>query len=548
MIARYAFNELLELHRGLGDPARLHPADRDHGVRDHGLLRRALRAAGGRAAGVPVRRRGRSSGVACHAHPRRGLQALRAGRVRRARRPRAADGDRRPRARAAAQPGGADRPGEPRRRAVARGPALRLHAHARGVHRRRRVLRAGGRGRGRAQGPQAADRRRACSPWSSPTSASRWWRPARCRSGTCGAAARTSTSTRRCSASAGLRRGVAARAAARTDRHRRSRSWCIACNAAMLGLSRLGYSLALNRQIPSAIGRLHPTRATPVVMIAVGALLAIAAADPGRPRAPGRDLRVRRDDLVHDRALSVIRLRWREPDRDRPFKIPLNVRVGRGELPVSAALGAVLSFAALRGVHRSCTATAAGRAPGWMASGSRSTSPTGSSEGKPILKRVTVPERALTRPGRQGRVRLDPRARARAPARRRHHADRRAAVRGGERRRGRGRRGDRGGVGVRGADGAADRRAGARRGPQARAQGARARQGGGGGVRGRRGRHRHRARAAAPARRSSARRSAAASRRSCWPRRSRRACAAGRCWAASGGCATRSWARRRATW
>ena len=48
----------------------------------------------------------------------------------------------------------------------------------------------------------------------------------------------------------------------------------------MLGLSRLGYSLALNRQIPSAIGRLHPTRATPVVIIGVGALLAIVLLIP----------------------------------------------------------------------------------------------------------------------------------------------------------------------------------------------------------------------------------------------------------------------------
>ena len=29
-------------------------------------------------------------------------------------------------------------------------------------------------------------------------------------------------------------------------------------NAAMLGLSRLGYSLAVNRQIPSAVGRAAP--------------------------------------------------------------------------------------------------------------------------------------------------------------------------------------------------------------------------------------------------------------------------------------------------
>ena len=53
---------------------------------------------------------------------------------------------------------------------------------------------------------------------------------------------------------------------------------------------------------------------------------------------------------------------------------------------------------------------------------------------------------------------------------------------------------------------------------------------------------------AAPARRSCTRPSAAASRRSCSPPRSRPACAAACASAASRGCATRSWARRPATW
>ena len=43
-------------------------------------------------------------------------------------------------------------------------------------------------------------------------------------------------------------------------------------NAAMLGLSRLSYSLATNRQIPSALGRLHPRRSTPYVVIAIAAV------------------------------------------------------------------------------------------------------------------------------------------------------------------------------------------------------------------------------------------------------------------------------------
>ena len=170
----------------------------------------------------------------------------------------------------------------------------------------------------------------------------------------------------------------------------------IACNAAMLGLSRLGYSLALNRQIPSAIGRLHPTRATPVVIICVGALLAILLLIPADVEflasiyAFGATISF---TIVH---LSVIRLRWLEPDRDRPFRIPVNIRIGRGQLPVTAALGAVLSFAALVAV---ITLHGDGRwaGAGWMTFGIVLYVAYRLSENKPILKRVTIPERALTR-------------------------------------------------------------------------------------------------------------------------------------------------------
>ncbi|HEY5390011.1 MAG TPA: APC family permease, partial [Solirubrobacteraceae bacterium] len=51
-----------------------------------------------------------------------------------------------------------------------------------------------------------------------------------------------------------------------------------AARAAMLGLSRLAFSLATNRQIPSALGRLHPQRSTPFVLIAIAAIVAGALA------------------------------------------------------------------------------------------------------------------------------------------------------------------------------------------------------------------------------------------------------------------------------
>ena len=151
----------------------------------------------------------------------------------------------------------------------------------------------------------------------------------------------------------------------------------IACNAAMLGLSRLGYSLALNRQIPSAIGRLHPKRATPVVIIVAGALLAILLLIPADVEflasiyAFGATISF---TIVH---LSVIRLRWLEPDRDRPFKMPLNLRIGRGDLPVTAALGARALVRGVRRGHHAARRRALGRRGLDDVRDRRSTSPTG---------------------------------------------------------------------------------------------------------------------------------------------------------------------------
>ncbi len=174
----------------------------------------------------------------------------------------------------------------------------------------------------------------------------------------------------------------------------------IACNSAMLGLSRLGYSLALNRQIPSAIGRLHPQRATPVVVIVIGALLAavlVITADLEFLTglyAFGATLSF---TIVH---VAVCRLRWREPDRDRPFKIPLNVRVGRAELPLTAVLGALVSagaFASLLVLHTGARWVGLG----WMAFGLALYLVYRTSEDKPVFRRVTISEQALRTRGQR---------------------------------------------------------------------------------------------------------------------------------------------------
>jgi APA family basic amino acid/polyamine antiporter len=118
-----------------------------------------------------------------------------------------------------------------------------------------------------------------------------------------------------------------------------------AANSAMLGLSRLAYSLSTNRQIPSGLGRLHPQRSTPYVLIILAGLLAAALVVPENLDflvgiyAFGAMLAF---TIAH---LSICRLRYSEPDRDRPYRVPLSIRVRGGELPLPAVFGALVCAA-----------------------------------------------------------------------------------------------------------------------------------------------------------------------------------------------------------
>jgi basic amino acid/polyamine antiporter, APA family len=167
-----------------------------------------------------------------------------------------------------------------------------------------------------------------------------------------------------------------------------------AAQSAMLGLSRLAYSLATNRQIPSAVGRLHPTRATPYVVIAIAAVLAVALVVP-------QDL----EFLVGIYAfgallaftvahLSVIRSRYLEPSRRRPYVMPLNVPFRGGSLPLPAVLGALVSAAAwVSVVVYHSGARYVGFA--WMAFGLALYLIYRTTQDKPVMQRVIVPESAL---------------------------------------------------------------------------------------------------------------------------------------------------------
>jgi APA family basic amino acid/polyamine antiporter len=170
-----------------------------------------------------------------------------------------------------------------------------------------------------------------------------------------------------------------------------------AASTSMLGLSRHVYSLATNRQIPSWLGKLGRRYTTPHVAIGIAAVLAFGLVVPGDIEflagvyAFGALLAI---SIAH---LAVIRLRVVDPERERPYRIPLNVRVRGQGLPVPAMVAAVitvLAWASVIAFHDGARYLGGG----WMVFGlvgyvvyRRVV------EGTSLTKRVTVPAEALTK-------------------------------------------------------------------------------------------------------------------------------------------------------
>ncbi len=170
-----------------------------------------------------------------------------------------------------------------------------------------------------------------------------------------------------------------------------------AANTSMLGVSRHIYTLAINRQIPSWLGKLEKRRATPYVAITICGVIALGLVIPTNVKllagiyAFGATLAI---TIAH---LSIIRLRVRDPDRPRPFRIPLGIPWGRAELPLPAIVAAILSglaFVSVLAYHDIARLVGGG----WMVFGLifyvvyRKVF-----EGTTLTRRVSVSEQALTK-------------------------------------------------------------------------------------------------------------------------------------------------------
>ena len=141
-----------------------------------------------------------------------------------------------------------------------------------------------------------------------------------------------------------------------------------AANSAMLGVSRLAYSLSTNRQIPSGLGRLHPQRSTPYVLIILAGCSRRGWWCPRTSTSSSGSMPSGRCSAFTIAHLSICRLRYSESDRDRPYGVPLSIACAAANYRCRRSFGAVICAAgcvAVMVVHEPARYVGLG----WMAMG-----------------------------------------------------------------------------------------------------------------------------------------------------------------------------------
>jgi APA family basic amino acid/polyamine antiporter len=113
----------------------------------------------------------------------------------------------------------------------------------------------------------------------------------------------------------------------------------IATNAGIIGVSRLVYSMGLHRQVPEQLRQLHPKYRTPWIGIIVFGGIACLTLIPGQAVFLGNMYAFGAMLSFTIAHISVIRLRIKYPDAERPYRGPGTLRVAGYRLPLFAVLG-----------------------------------------------------------------------------------------------------------------------------------------------------------------------------------------------------------------
>src|SRR6478735_1215381 len=120
----------------------------------------------------------------------------------------------------------------------------------------------------------------------------------------------------------------------------------IATNAGLIGVSRLTYSMGQHRQLPEKLRQVHPRYRTPYIAILIFSVIAVITLLPGKTDflatlySFGAMLSF---TIAH---VAVIQLRRGQSGVERPWKPPLNFRAFGADVPLTAVLGGLGTFAA----------------------------------------------------------------------------------------------------------------------------------------------------------------------------------------------------------
>jgi basic amino acid/polyamine antiporter, APA family len=139
----------------------------------------------------------------------------------------------------------------------------------------------------------------------------------------------------------------------------------IATNAGLIGISRLSWSLAEHRQLPGIFSSLHPRYRTPWFTITFFSGIAILLMIPGKTDFLGNLYSFGAMLSFTIAHIAIIALRLKDPNRDRPYRAPWNVKVRGKPVPMTAVIGALgtgAAFASVVALHTEARTVGVG----WM--------------------------------------------------------------------------------------------------------------------------------------------------------------------------------------
>jgi len=120
----------------------------------------------------------------------------------------------------------------------------------------------------------------------------------------------------------------------------------IATNAGLIGISRLSWSLSEHRQLPGIFSKLHPTYRTPWFTIVFFSAFAVALITFANINVLGNLYSFGAMLSFTTAHAAVVALRIKQPDRERPYRMPGNVMIRGRSIPITAVVGGIGTFAA----------------------------------------------------------------------------------------------------------------------------------------------------------------------------------------------------------